>query len=165
MPSLLQRLARLKRYVRGSQAGLVAAGAVVTAATEPVIPWLMSFLLDRGFNDGTLPLWMVPAAIVGLFALRSLSGFFSQYGLAWTSTRTMLKLRERLFERLLANEPALFARGTASSMTNTVAYETQMGVTTLVGTPLTLVRDTLMLIALMGYLLWLNWQTWTRTGR
>ena len=160
MPSLLQRLARLKPYVRGSQAGLVAAGAgaVVTAATEPVIPWLMSFLLDRGFNEGTLPLWMVPAAIVGLFALRSLAGFVSQYGLAWTSTRTMLKLRERLFERLLANEPALFARSTASSMTNTVVYETQMGVTTLVGTLLTLVRDTLTLIALMGYLLWLNWQ-------
>jgi subfamily B ATP-binding cassette protein MsbA len=160
MPSLLQRLARLKPYVRGSHAGLAAAGggAVVTALTEPLIPALMNRLLDQGFNEGTLPLWLVPVAILSLFAVRSLSGFVSQYGLAWTATRTVLKLRERLFERLLANEPALFSRSTASSMTNTVVYETQMGVTTLVGTLLTLVRDSLTLLALMGYLLWLNWQ-------
>ena len=160
MPSLLQRFARLKPYVRGSHAGLVAAvgGAVVTAITEPLIPALMQRLLDQGFNSGTLPLWLVPLAIMGLFALRSLSGFISQYGLAWTATRTVLKLREKLFERLMANEPGLFSRSTASSMTNTVVYETQGGVSTLVGTLLTLVRDSLTLVALMGYLLWLNWQ-------
>jgi subfamily B ATP-binding cassette protein MsbA len=160
MPSLLQRFARIKPYLRGSQAGLVAAvgGAVVTAITEPLIPALMSRLLDQGFTAGTLQLWMVPAAIIGLFAIRSLSGFISQYGLAWTATRTVLKLREHLFARLLANEPGLFSRSSASSMTNTLVYETQGGVTTLVGCLLTLVRDTLTLVALMGYLLWLNWQ-------
>jgi subfamily B ATP-binding cassette protein MsbA len=160
MPSLLQRLLRLKPYVRGSQAGLWAAGggAVVTAITEPLIPALMQRLLDQGFSSGTLPLWAVPLAIMGLFALRSISGFVSQYGLAWTATRTVLKLRERLFERLMANEPGLLARSTASGMTNTLVYETQFGVTTLVGTLLTLVRDSLTLVALMGYLLWLNWQ-------
>jgi subfamily B ATP-binding cassette protein MsbA len=160
MPSLLQRLARIKPYLRGSHAGLVAAvgGAVVTAITEPMVPMLMSRLLDQGFTAGTLQLWMVPAAIIGLFAIRSLSGFISQYGLAWTATRTVLKLREHLFARLLANEPGLFSRSSASSMTNTLVYETQGGVTTLVGCLLTLVRDTLTLVALMGYLLWLNWQ-------
>jgi subfamily B ATP-binding cassette protein MsbA len=160
MPSLLQRLARIKPYLRGSHAGLVAAvgGAVVTALTEPMIPWLMSRLLDQGFTDGTLQLWMVPAAIIGLFAIRGLAGFISQYGLAWTATRTVLKLREHLFARLLANEPGLFSRSSASSMTNTLVYEIQGGVTTLVGCLLTLVRDTLTLVALMGYLLVLNWQ-------
>ncbi|MCM0607551.1 MAG: lipid A export permease/ATP-binding protein MsbA [Ideonella sp. WA131b] len=160
MPSLLQRFARIKPYLRGSHAGLVAAvgGAVVTAITEPMIPALMSRLLDQGFTAGTLPLWMVPAAIIGLFAIRGLSGFISQYGLAWTATRTVLKLREHLFARLLANEPGLFSRSSASSMTNTLVYETQGGVTTLVGCLLTLVRDTLTLVALLGYLLFLNWQ-------
>ena len=136
MPSLLQRLARLKPYVRGSQAGLWAAvgGAVVTAITEPLIPALMQRLLDQGFSSGTLPLWAVPLAIMGLFALRSISGFVSQYGLAWTATRTVLKLRERLFDRLMANEPGLLARSTASGMTNTLVYEPQFGDTTLVGT-------------------------------
>ena len=160
MPTLLQRFARLVPYIRNSRAGLVAAtlGALVTALTEPLIPALMNRLLDQGFTRGQLPLWMVPAAIIGLFALRSASGFVAQYGLAWTANRAVLTLRDGMFARLLASAPALFTRQTASGMTNTLVYEAQAGVTILVNSLLTLVRDTLTLVALLGYLLWLNWQ-------
>ena len=160
MPTLLQRFARLVPYIRNSRAGLVAAtlGALVTALTEPLIPALMNRLLDQGFTRGQLPLWMVPTAIIGLFALRSASGFVAQYGLAWTANRAVLTLRDGMFARLLASAPALFTRQTASGMTNTLVYEAQAGVTILVNSLLTLVRDTLTLAALLGYLLWLNWQ-------
>ena len=160
MPNFLQRLARLLPTIRHSRAGLYAAllGALVTAITEPMIPALMNRLLDQGFSKGELPLWMVPVAIIGLFALRSISGFIAQYGLAWTANRAVLRLREAMFARLLASAPALFSQQTASGMTNTLVYEAQGGVITLVGSLLTLVRDTLTLLALLGYLLWLNWQ-------
>jgi subfamily B ATP-binding cassette protein MsbA len=160
MPTLLQRLARLVPYIRASRAGLLAAvlGSVVTAATEPAIPALMSRLLDQGFAAGRLPLWMVPVAIIGLFALRSASGFVAQYGLAWTANRAVLQLRTGMFARLLASAPALFSQQTASGMTNTLVYEAQGGVSTLISSLLTLVRDSLTLVALLGYLLWLNWQ-------
>ena len=160
MPTLLQRLKRLWPYVRHSRAGLMAAvaGALVTAATEPMIPAFMNRLLDQGFAKNELPLWIVPAAIIGLFALRSGSGFIAQYGLAWTANRAVLALREGMFARLLASQPLLFGKQTASGMTNTLVYEAQAGVTLLVNSMLTLVRDTLTLVALLGYLLWLNWQ-------
>ena len=160
MPSLLQRFARLLPYIRDSRAGLLAAvaGAAVTAATEPMIPALMSRLLDQGFTRGELPLWIVPAAIIGLFAVRSLSGFIAQYGLAWTAHRAVLQLRQGMFAQLLNSAPALFGAQTASGMTNTLVYEAQAGVTILVSSLLTLVRDSLTLLALLGYLLYLNWQ-------
>ena len=160
MPTFLQRFARLLPYIRNSRAGLAAAllGALVTAVTEPMIPALMNRLLDQGFSKGQLPLWMVPVAIIGLFALRSASGFVAQYGIAWTANRAVLQLREGMFARLLASAPALFSRQTASAMTNTLVYEAQGGVSMLVSCVLTLVRDTLTLLALLAYLLWLNWQ-------
>jgi len=160
MPTLFQRFARLWPTIRASRAGLVAAviGSVLTAATEPAIPALMNKLLDQGFGKGALPLWMVPVAIIGLFALRSASGFVSQFGLAWTANRAVLTLREGMFGRLMASEPALFTKSTASGMTNTLVYEAQTGVTILVSSLQTLVRDSLTLVALLGYLLWLNWQ-------
>jgi subfamily B ATP-binding cassette protein MsbA len=160
MPNLFQRFARLWPTIRSSRAGLVAAviGSVLTAATEPAIPALMNKLLDQGFGKGTLPLWLVPVAIIGLFALRSISGFISQFGLAWTANRAVLTLREGIFNHLMACEPALFTKSTASGMTNTLVYEAQAGVTILVASLQTLVRDSLTLIALLGYLLWLNWQ-------
>ena len=160
MPTLLQRFARLLPYVRNSRAGLVGAvlGSLVTAATEPLIPALMSQLLDRGFTAGKLALWMVPVAIIGLFALRSAASFVAQYGLAWTATRAVVRLRMAMFDRLLVAEPATYGRHNTSGLTNTVVYEAQAGVTILVGALLALVRDALTLVALLGYLLWLNWQ-------
>ena len=160
MPTLLQRFARLLPYVRNSRAGLLGAvlGSMVTAATEPMIPALMSQLLDRGFSAGKLALWLVPVAIIGLFALRSVAGFVAQYGLAWTATRAVVRLRMAMFDRLLVAEPATYTRHNASGLTNTVVYEAQTGVTLLVGAMLALVRDALTLVALLAYLLWLNWQ-------
>ena len=160
MPTLLQRLRRLVPYIRESRAGLwaAAAGAALTAITEPAIPQLLGHLLDHGFAGGTLPLWAVPLAIVGLFALRSLSGFVSQYGLAWAANHAILLLRQHMFGSVLASAPALMATQTASGMTNTVVYEAQSGVVQLSSALLTLVRDSLVLVALLGYLLYLNWQ-------
>ncbi len=160
MPTLFQRFARLWPTIRASRAGLVAAviGSVLTAATEPAIPALMNKLLDQGFGKGTLPLWLVPVSIIGLFALRSASGFISQFGLAWTANRAVLALRQGMFGRLMASEPSLLTQSTASGMTNTLVYEAQTGVTILVMSLQTLVRDSLTLVALLGYLLYLNWQ-------
>ena len=160
MPTLLQRLKRLWPYVRHSRAGLVAAAlaAAVTAATEPAIALLLGQLLDRGFSGGTLPLWAVPVGIIGLFTVRSLSGFLAQYGLAWVGNRAVLTLRQGMFARLLKHTPELYTNQTASGMTNTLVYEAQAGVTILSASVLTLVRDTLILVALLATLLYLNWQ-------
>jgi subfamily B ATP-binding cassette protein MsbA len=160
MPTLLQRLKRLWPYVRHSRAGLVAAAlaAAVTAATEPAIALLLGQLLDRGFSGGTLPLWAVPVGIIGLFTVRSLSGFLAQYGLAWVGNRAVLMLRQGMFARLLTHTPDLYTNQTASGMTNTLVYEAQAGVTILSASVLTLVRDTLILVALLATLLYLNWQ-------
>ncbi len=160
MPTLLQRFARLLPYFRDSRLGLLAAGlaAIVTAATEPVIPWLLGKLLDQGFASGTLPLWIVPVALISLFAVRSLAGFIAQYGLAWAANRAVLRLRQGMFARLLSSAPSLFTTSTASGMTNTLVYEAQGGVTQLSASVLTLVRDSLILVAQLIFLLTLNWQ-------
>ena len=160
MPTLLQRLARLTPYIRTSRLGLIGAavGAALSAATEPLIPMLMGRLLDQGFAGGSLPLWLVPVAIITLFTVRSAAGFVTQYGLAWAGNRAVLQLRRSMFDRLLASAPAVFSQQSASAMTNTLVYEAQAGVTILSASLLTLVRDSLILLALLAYLMTLNWQ-------
>jgi ATP-binding cassette, subfamily B, bacterial MsbA len=55
-------------------------------------------------------------------------------------------------------KPALFGQNTTTSLLNTLVYETQAGTMQLVGALLTIVKDSLTLVALLAYLLWLNWQ-------
>ncbi|HEX6364493.1 MAG TPA: lipid A export permease/ATP-binding protein MsbA, partial [Albitalea sp.] len=160
MPTLLRRLARISPYFRDSRGGFVIAmiAAVVGAATEPLIPALMQPLLDRGFGGRALPLWLIPLAVVVLFAVRGSAGFVAQYMLSWGANRGVLKLRAAMFDHLLQAAPGLFTRHSASGLTNTLVYEVQQGTNQLVGALLTLVRDSLTLMALLGYLLWLNWK-------
>ncbi len=157
---LARRLARLAPYFKSARAGLVLAvfASVFGAATEPLIPALMQPLLDRGFQGNRIPLWAIPLALVGLFAVRGLAGFVAQYTLSWAAQRGIAQLRQAMFARLLASSAELFVGTSASALTNTMVYEAQLGATLLVNAVTTLLKDSLTLLALLGYLLWLNWQ-------
>ncbi|WP_372524534.1 lipid A export permease/ATP-binding protein MsbA [Piscinibacter sp.] len=158
--SLKLRLARIAPFFLDSRRGFVlaVAGAAIGAATEPMIPAMMKPLLDSGFKGGQLPLWIVPLAIIGLFAVRGFAGFIAQYGLAWAANRGMVAMREAMFRRMLDAQAALFTRHSASSLVNTLTYEVQNGANQLVYSLQSLVKDSLTLVALLAYLLWLNWQ-------
>ncbi len=160
MPTLKERIARITPYFRAGRMGVAVAGAaaIVGASTEPVIPWLLGQLLDKGFTAGTLPLWIVPVVIVGLFTVRGAAGFVAQYALSWAAQLGLERLRRSMFDHLLRAAPAMFSLHSASSLTNSLVYEAQLGATTLVASLLTLMKDSLTLVALLGYLLWLNWK-------
>ncbi len=160
MATITQRLSRIAPYLKSGRRALALAGlgAVVGASTEPMIPALLQPLLDRGFTSRELPLWSIPAALIALFFVRGLAGFVAQYGLASAAQNGVLQLRQAMFERLLAAEPGLYTLHSASQLTNTLVYEVQQGTMQLIGALLTLVKDSLTMLALLGYLLWLNWQ-------
>ena len=160
MPQLMQRFAHLGPYFRSGRRGIVVAAlaSVLTAATEPMLPALMKPLLDQGFGNVQWALWLVPAVIIGLFLLRAVSSFVAQYALAWTANQGVLNLRAAMFDRILDAHPSLFTRHSASRLTNILVYEVQQGAQLLVSALLALVRESLTLIALLGFLIWLNWK-------
>ncbi len=158
-PSLRVRLQKLGPYF-GNKGGwaLALVATLVGAATEPLIPALLQPLLDQGFTQGRLPLWSVPAAILGVFLVRGIALFIAQYALTRIANDGMLQLRQALFARVLDADMALFSRQSASALSNTVVYEVQTGATMLVQALLGMSRDGFTLLALLGYLLYLNWQ-------
>jgi subfamily B ATP-binding cassette protein MsbA len=159
-PSFAQRLRRIAPFFAGSQWAFATAGiaAIIAAATEPLVPQLLKALLDQGFQANKLPLWAVPIAIIGLFGIRAIAGFIAQYCLAWAANQAIEAMRTAMFSRMLVAQPALFTRHSASSLTNTVVYEVSSGASQLANSLLTLVRDSLTAVALLVYLVWLNWQ-------
>ena len=159
-PSLLARLRRLHAYFGYQRLAWAMAllATVVAAITEPLIPALLKPLLDQGFTEGSLNLWMVPTAIIGVFLVRGLAQFTGQYALSRIANEGMLRLRTALFERLLAANMALFRQQSASTLSNTVVYEVQTGFTSLVQALIGVSRDGFTLVALLGYLIYLNWQ-------
>ncbi|RZS33202.1 lipid A export permease/ATP-binding protein MsbA [Corticibacter populi] len=156
---------RFLRDLKPHQSGLWIAFAcsVVSAAIEPIIPALMAKLLDHSVAssvapDVQYPAWAVPLIIVGVFSLRAFVNYASSYVMT-RSTQSMVEdIRNRLFGRILYSDPSLFERQPASMLINTISLETMNAVNSLVNSVQTFVKEGLSLVALVGFLFWLNWQ-------
>ena len=160
LPSVPQRLARLRPYFgRPYSAWLTAVLAtLLLSLTEPLIPALLQPLLDQGFQKEFTSYWLVPVCLIALFSVRGISGFVAQLALAKITTGGLLSLRKTMFDKLLRARFPLFAEQSSSALANTLVYEVQTGSTLLVNAMMSLGRDSMTLLALVGYLLYLNWK-------
>ena len=158
--SLFRRMARLWPFFgRPASVWAIAAGAtLLLALSEPLIPALLQPLLDRGFQKGALPLWVVPVSLVLLFSVRGLCSFAAQLAMTKITSHGLVVLRKAMFARLLDAQLSLFSVQTSSALANTIVYEVQSGATLLVSALMTLTRNSLTLLALVAYLLYLNWK-------
>ncbi|WP_205751659.1 MULTISPECIES: lipid A export permease/ATP-binding protein MsbA [Cupriavidus] len=138
--------------------GAIIAMAVV-AASEGVIPKVVNDLLDKGFGgDYAGTLWHVPAILTGVALIRGVAQFASGYLLNLISNRVLLKMRMQMFERLLHAPAGFFHRNTAASLINAVIFEVNQVLQILTSVFITLVRDSLTVVALLIYLFYTNWR-------
>ena len=159
-PTLQTKLRALAPYFAGTQWAFIvsAIGAAVAGASEGGVAWMMKPLIDHGLQKPNFPLWAIPLAIIVLFTTRGAAGFVVNYTLAWAANHATLRMRTHMFERVLDAHPKIFVTSTASSLINTVVYEVLNGVGMLVGAVQTLLKDSFTVIALLGMLIYLNWQ-------
>ncbi|MBN3757934.1 lipid A export permease/ATP-binding protein MsbA [Paraburkholderia sp. Tr-20389] len=139
-------------------AGILTMGVV--AATEAGIPALLKPLLDHGFgaHGSDSAKWYVPLAVIGLAFVRGVAQYASGYLLSYVSNRILLELRLTMFNRMIHSSVGFFQRETASTVINAIVFEVNQILNTLTGVMVTLVRDSLTVVFLLGYLFYLNWR-------
>ncbi len=137
---------------------LIVLCAAIVAATEPVLPALMKHVLDVGFTpQRDFPLWAVPAVLLGLFTARGLAWLGSQFLTQWLTQNVLARVRSLVYGQIVHAQLAALQRESASGLIGAAVYEAQLALGMIFPGLLTLVRDSLTLVALFGYLLWLNW--------
>lgn len=159
-PLFFKRLYRSGRYFTQPPVAWIAALTAMSlvSVSEPLIPALLKPLLDQGFQQNNLSVWMVPVSLIGLFLLRGTCLFIGQVAVARATNRGLLRLRMAMFNRLQDASLPLFKQHNASALGNTLVFEVQNGAQLLVNALMDLLRDSLTLIALVSYLLYLNWK-------
>ncbi len=153
---------RLWPYIR-PLLGMVFLGIAtmgIVAATEAGIPMLLKPLLDHGFGakGSDHAKWLVPLAVVGLALVRGAAQYASGYFLSYVSNKILLQLRLEMFERMIHTSVGFFQRETASTVINAIAFEVNQILGVLQSVVVTLVRDSLTVVFLLGYLFILNWR-------
>ena len=153
----LRLLAHVRPYWRVFALGIL--GMMVVAATEPALPALMKPLIEGTFidKDPVLMRWL-PLVIVGLFAVRGLAAYLAAYALNWVGTRLVTDLRNAMFARLLALPATFYEQQPSGMLISKLTFDVTQ-VTAAATSALTIVfRDTLAIVGLLAFLLWLNWK-------
>jgi ATP-binding cassette, subfamily B, bacterial MsbA len=131
-----------------------------SAATDAGIPALLKPLLDHGFGAkaNVSAQWLVPVAVIGLAFVRGAAQYASGYLLSYVSNRILLQLRLNMFDRMIHTSASFFQRETASTVINAIVFEVNQILSVLTSVMITLVRDSLTVLFLLGYLFYLNWR-------
>ena len=152
---------RLLRYVAPywRMFALAILTMVLVAATEPLFPAMMKPLLDGSFvSKDAATIRYIPFALVGLFLVRGVFGFASDYALSWVSNRVVFDLRAEMFGRLVNLPTRYYDDASSGALISKLAYDVS-GVTAAATTVLTvLVRDTLTVVGLLAWMFYLDWK-------
>jgi len=131
----------------------------VAAATEPLMARMTGLLLDQGFyqRDPHYAIW-VPVAFVGIFIVRGLAGFASTYLLNWISQGVLVELREQMFGKMLAWPQKSLEDRPSAVVVSKFVNEASNALNAAAEVTTTAIRDSLTVIALLGLLIYYNWQ-------
>lgn len=131
---------------------------VVTAATEPAVPYLFQLLLDHGFvGKPDFPYWLVPVVAIGIFVVRGVATFSSSYLMTWVSSMILNILRRQMFERVMDVPVGYYASHSVGRVINSVMYEVQQITDMVTRIFTTIIRSSLTVVGLLAWLLYLNW--------
>jgi ATP-binding cassette, subfamily B, bacterial MsbA len=132
---------------------------VVYALTESALPALLKMLLDGSFvGQDRSRVHLAPLAIVGLFLVRGLSDFLHLTAMHKVASQVVLSLRRAMFDRMLALPASYYDRETSAELMTRLTF-TADHVRPLITTAfITLVKDSLIVLGLIGYMLYLDWQ-------
>ena len=152
---------RLLRYVRPYRRmfALSILGTTAAAATEPLIPALIQPLLDGSFvAKDPHSIRLMPLLMVAVFIVRGITSFIGTLAMSWIAHQVVTDLRDALFARLLALPTRYFDDHSAGSLLSRLTYDVSQVMTATTQALVTLVKDGLSVIGLLGWMLYLNWK-------
>ena len=160
-PTKTQQYLRLLQYLKQVK-GLVAiavATMLMAAATEPLLPALMEPLIDRSLidKDRTSITW-IPLAMLALFLVRGIIDYLNRISTVAIAQQSIEQLRNQMFAKLQYLPMHSFEENTSGSLISRFTFDVNQMANALSEAWVVLIRDSLVVLALVSYLLYLSWQ-------
>jgi ATP-binding cassette, subfamily B, bacterial MsbA len=152
---------RLLSYTKPYRIAFVVAllSMVVAALTEPLFPALLKPLLDNGFVNKTgFPLWYIPAALIGMFLVRGVASFLSGYAMNWLANKMLIDLRTEMFAKMMRLPAEDFQRDASGLLISKIVFEVSNVTLAATKVVTVVIKDSLIVLSLLAWLLYLNWQ-------
>ncbi len=134
-------------------------GNAVFAATDAGFVWFVrNFLKDAFVEPNPRVLEWVPVGVIVLFSLRGIGDFLSTYCAASVGRNVIRILRAQVFGHFLKLPTRFYDRESAGTLLSKLTYNIELLAEASANSITIVIRDTLSVLALIGYLFYLNWR-------
>ena len=132
---------------------------VVAAATEPLLPALLKPMLDGTFvhKDATV-VRLAPLLIMLIFLVRGVASFVATYSIGWVGNKLVMDLREEMFRKLLALPTHFYDHHATGNLISKLTFDVTQVTAAATNVVTILIRDSIIIIGLLGWLFYLNWE-------
>jgi subfamily B ATP-binding cassette protein MsbA len=151
---------RLLGYVRPYRAvfGLAIAGMLLVAVSDVLLLQGLQPLLRSLQAPSDTSAWTIALGIVGIFLLRGIGSYTSEYGLAWIGSRVVFDLRCEACDHLLRLPTPFYDASSIGILLSKVTFDAQQ-ISSAASEAITVsIRNTLTICFMLTYLLYLNWR-------
>lgn len=161
MKTSLQLYGRLILTIRPyrSVVALSVLAMVIAAALEPVLPALLKPLVDQNLiAKNTETQWWVPVALVLSFLAKGVAEYVANVASQWIANKAITDLRRQVFAHQMELPLAEHMAQSQGRMLSRLLYDIPQVGAALSSAWIVVVRDTLIIIGLTGYLLYTAWE-------
>ena len=132
---------------------------LVLAISDPAIPALIKPMLDGAFieKDPATMKW-VPVLFVLLFAIRGFATYTNGIALFWVSNKVVMDLRQEMFVRILSLSSSYYDEYSSGTLLSKFTYDVTQIKEAATNAVTTLVRDSLAIIGLLGWMFYIDWK-------
>lgn len=156
-----ERYFRLLSYIRPHKKVVLLAiiGTIVYGLTEPLVPFVLQPLVDGGFAKGSMrTVYLMTALLFFGFLLRGLANYTATCSMNWLAQQVVYTLRRKMFRQLLRLPMRYFDQNSAGSIVSRFTYDVLQLMSASTDAIAILLRETVTIIALTIYLLYLDWR-------
>jgi ATP-binding cassette, subfamily B, bacterial MsbA len=134
-------------------------GMIMYASVDTGFAILTKKFLDGAFvvHDPRI-LYYVPAGIVVLFFVRGLGDYLSVYAPGWVGRQVIKSIRHDVFARYLHLPVSFFDRNGVAQLLSRLTYNIELVAEAATNAITFIIRDTLTIVGLVAWLLYLNWR-------
>ncbi len=134
-------------------------GMVLFASVDTGLAWLVKKFLDGAFVErDSQVLVLVPAGIIILFTARGIGDYLAIYAPGWVGRHVIKAMRRDIFAHYLQLPSAYFDRNGVAHLLSRLTYNIELVAEAATTAVTSLIRDTLTIAGLLGWLFYMNWR-------
>jgi len=138
---------------------LAVIGMVIFAMSEAAFAYLMKPLLDDGFIDrDPLVIRLIPLAIILIFLVRMVAVSTRTYCMDYIGRNVINSLRNLMFEKLMTMNSEEYDQSSSGAIVTRFSYNVEQIAGSVSSSLTVFIQDTLRILILLAYMIWLNWQ-------